>query len=233
MSRATVACLAVGVFHLCWLFSPHTVSDTRFARRVTGIERTPLNSTLCCPCICSSALHVAAVDVIDARCSALHTTQVLPWSGLSAVPVVATDPNFPGFEVRQYDAALWSRTNLTNVDFSAALDEGFHRLFDYIDQNKVPMEAPVLFKVVPGQGPTCKSAFQESFYFGCALICILFVSCLINDSVFYFSFCECIPCTGMSIRMVRSSPLSQLETQMCSLPEMRLWYALSCSLEAA
>eukprot|EP00694_Reclinomonas_americana_P007778 EC799191.1.p2 GENE.EC799191.1~~EC799191.1.p2 ORF type:complete len:219 (+),score=83.91 EC799191.1:94-750(+) len=80
--------------------------------------------------------------------------------------VLATDPKYPNFEIRQYDAAMWSRTNVTDIDFGKALTEGFDVLFRYIDSEKVPMEAPVLVKVVPGQGPTCKSFFQESFYFG-------------------------------------------------------------------
>lgn len=45
----------------------------------------------------------------------------------------------------------------------------FMKLFDYISggnsaKAKIPMTAPVLTKIEPGQGPNCESTFTMSFY---------------------------------------------------------------------
>ena len=75
----------------------------------------------------------------------------------------------PDYEVRQLDPSVWSSTTVESMDFTQASEEGFHRLFRYIsgdnvNQTKVPMAAPVLVDVQPGQGPACDTVFTTNFF---------------------------------------------------------------------
>mmetsp|Transcript_19280 Transcript_19280/g.48999 ORF Transcript_19280/g.48999 Transcript_19280/m.48999 type:complete len:209 (-) Transcript_19280:105-731(-) len=78
-------------------------------------------------------------------------------------------------EVRHYPAATWVSTVIQGVmDYEDAINEGFHRLFDYISGDNtarapVPMTAPVVVRVRAGAGPFCASNFTVSFFVPFAL----------------------------------------------------------------
>ncbi|CAL8469048.1 g8589 [Coccomyxa elongata] len=73
------------------------------------------------------------------------------------------------YEKRQYPSANWVSVNVENYTYSAAVSKGFAPLFDYIsgankEGVKINMTAPVLVKVLPGDGPFCQNNFTVSFY---------------------------------------------------------------------
>lgn len=93
-----------------------------------------------------------------------------PWfcHGLDC-PVFKALKGGAGYEAREYDASNWFSTSLTGVDLSEATDKMFEKLFDYIEGEndkkvKIKMTAPVLIRLIPGPGPTCKSNFTMSFF---------------------------------------------------------------------
>ncbi|GAX82798.1 hypothetical protein CEUSTIGMA_g10224.t1 [Chlamydomonas eustigma] len=72
-------------------------------------------------------------------------------------------------ELRNYAAAQWVSTNVSDVKYDEAVRTGFWRLFQYIsgtneEDLKIEMTAPVKVQVVPGAGPYCKSQFKISFF---------------------------------------------------------------------
>ncbi|CAH1788938.1 unnamed protein product [Owenia fusiformis] len=73
------------------------------------------------------------------------------------------------YEVREYEESRWASTDVYDMDFSKSGSIGFRRVFNYIAGNnaanaKIPMTAPVLRTIIPGQGPACESNFTTSFY---------------------------------------------------------------------
>ncbi|KAF8064606.1 HEBP2 [Scenedesmus sp. PABB004] len=78
-----------------------------------------------------------------------------------------------GFELRRYEPASWVSTKKSAMELDQAMGGGaggaFMKLFNYISganaaRAKIPMTAPVLTRVTPGQGPTCESEFVVNFY---------------------------------------------------------------------
>jgi hypothetical protein len=74
-----------------------------------------------------------------------------------------------GVELRRYEPSSWVSTKGTGMEKDAAMRGSFMKLFDYIsgansEKAKIPMTAPVLTKIEPGQGPNCESTFTMSFY---------------------------------------------------------------------
>lgn len=64
---------------------------------------------------------------------------------------------------------MWVSTNVTGINYTEAGQEGFNRLFQYIQganeqQVKIPMSSPVLTEIAPGAGPNCESGFIVSFF---------------------------------------------------------------------
>ncbi|XP_003383651.1 PREDICTED: heme-binding protein 1-like [Amphimedon queenslandica] len=58
------------------------------------------------------------------------------------------------YEERQYEPSKWVGTTITSDSYSQATEEGFKKLFDYIegankDGIKIPMASPVAVKIVP------------------------------------------------------------------------------------
>ncbi|XP_005089923.2 heme-binding protein 2 [Aplysia californica] len=73
------------------------------------------------------------------------------------------------YEERLYKESGWVSTKLMGIDFDAAQKKMFYRLFDYISganvkKEKITMTAPVLDRIIPGQGPACENNFTMSFY---------------------------------------------------------------------
>ncbi|GFO26520.1 heme-binding protein 2-like [Plakobranchus ocellatus] len=73
------------------------------------------------------------------------------------------------YEERAYRASRWVSTSVEGMDYSAAEEEMFDKLFLYIEgentkKQVIKMTAPVLTKVIAGSGPACKSNFTMSFY---------------------------------------------------------------------
>jgi hypothetical protein len=74
-----------------------------------------------------------------------------------------------GVELRRYEGASWVSTTGTGMEKDSAMRGSFMKLFDYISggnsaKTKIPMTAPVVTKIEPGQGPNCESTFTMSFY---------------------------------------------------------------------
>lgn len=73
------------------------------------------------------------------------------------------------WELREYKKASWVSTVVEGYVYETSISTGFKRLYDYIsgenEQHRViNMTAPVRTKVVPGDGPFCKSNFTISFF---------------------------------------------------------------------
>uniref|UniRef100_A0A383W6F1 SOUL heme-binding protein n=1 Tax=Tetradesmus obliquus TaxID=3088 RepID=A0A383W6F1_TETOB len=72
-------------------------------------------------------------------------------------------------ELRRYEPGSWVSIKREGMQLDSAMSGSFMKLFGYISGGnaagaKIEMTAPVLTKVVPGQGPTCESQFTMSFY---------------------------------------------------------------------
>lgn len=80
-----------------------------------------------------------------------------------------TSTQMDGYEIRQFEPSKWVGTTISSMNRKSAIMDGFRKLFKYISGNnatktKVPMAAPVATKIVPGQGPACKSEFTVLFF---------------------------------------------------------------------
>ena len=76
-----------------------------------------------------------------------------------------------GWEEREFPATKWISTDAFSINVQQSEESGaaFDRLFNYIDgQNsegmKIPMTAPVSFRIIAGEGPNCESNFTMSFF---------------------------------------------------------------------
>jgi len=73
------------------------------------------------------------------------------------------------YQLREYEPSRWVSTGAVGLDYREASTKNFHKLFDYISgqnvkKEKIAMTAPVINKVIPGQGPACESNFTMSFF---------------------------------------------------------------------
>ncbi|TKS76159.1 Heme-binding protein 2 [Collichthys lucidus] len=95
--------------------------------------------------------------------------QALFSTGLQNPKFTAEEKPGQDYEVRIYQAAKWVSTTVSGMQWDAAMNTGFRRLFSYIQGNNhskvnVDMTAPVSCRVDPGAGPACESQFTISFY---------------------------------------------------------------------
>jgi len=113
----------------------------------------------------------------------LYGAVMLALVGLAAARYVGDEPPFcrglecPKFTVdlrtrdyekRTYPVSKWVSTTIIGVDYEAASSQGFDKLFKYIsgqnsERKTISMTAPVINRVMPGQGPTCADNFTVSF----------------------------------------------------------------------
>ncbi|GJS87542.1 heme-binding protein 2-like protein, partial [Tanacetum coccineum] len=73
------------------------------------------------------------------------------------------------YEVRLYKESVWMTAPVKQTSFRSATNDGFHRLFQYIEganlnNSRLPMTVPVLTSLVPGAGPLDSSAYVVYFY---------------------------------------------------------------------
>eukprot|EP01121_Diplochlamys_sp_Union-15-3_P007494 TRINITY_DN1909_c0_g1_i2.p1 TRINITY_DN1909_c0_g1~~TRINITY_DN1909_c0_g1_i2.p1 ORF type:complete len:200 (+),score=32.62 TRINITY_DN1909_c0_g1_i2:83-682(+) len=81
-------------------------------------------------------------------------------------PVYTSISNTTNYEIRQYDAAKWTSTDLPDMTYEEAAEDGFFRLFDYISGKNqgnvdINMTAPVRFVAKQDKS---KENFTVSFY---------------------------------------------------------------------
>ncbi|KAI3785789.1 hypothetical protein L1987_44914 [Smallanthus sonchifolius] len=73
------------------------------------------------------------------------------------------------FEIRLYNDSVWMTAPVKEISFRKATNDGFHRLFQYIEganlnNSRVSMTVPVLTSIVHGAGPLDSSAYVVYFY---------------------------------------------------------------------
>ncbi|XP_070782102.1 heme-binding protein 2 [Enoplosus armatus] len=95
--------------------------------------------------------------------------QALFSTGLQNPKYTADEKKGQDYEIRTYHDTKWVSTTLSGMEWDAAMNAGFRRLFSYIQGNnhnkvKVDMTAPVTCRVDPGAGPACESQFTVSFF---------------------------------------------------------------------
>ncbi|XP_071731702.1 uncharacterized protein [Rutidosis leptorrhynchoides] len=71
------------------------------------------------------------------------------------------------FEIRLYNQTVWMTAPVKETSFRKATNDGFHRLFQYIEganlnNSRVSMTLPVLTSLIPGAGDS--SAYIVHFY---------------------------------------------------------------------
>merc|ERR1711963_39183 len=72
------------------------------------------------------------------------------------------------YELRRYNVTKWAAITKEGADRDSVNSGMFRTLFNYIDghnaaNTKIPMTAPVLMRVVHGQGPNCGTNFTMHF----------------------------------------------------------------------
>ncbi|XP_070589710.1 heme-binding protein 2 isoform X1 [Erythrolamprus reginae] len=90
-------------------------------------------------------------------------------SSLLGGPEKRLNRKAPDYEIRQYESAKWVCTSLRTIDWDAAINAGFMKLFNYIKGKnergtKIAMTAPVTCYVQPGAGPFSESITTVAFY---------------------------------------------------------------------
>lgn len=73
------------------------------------------------------------------------------------------------YEERMYEASNWVTTSMVGIDYKDAQSKMFMKLFNYISGNnakgeKIAMTAPVIERIIPGEGPACEDNFTMSFF---------------------------------------------------------------------
>ena len=112
---------------------------------------------------------------------AVHSLSAVPFrkeGPVSDKPSFCHDDDCPKFtvlktesdyELRKYEPSKWVGTTVPSMNWTAALNEGYSRLYKYRngenqEKKQIPMATPVATKIVPGQGPACESNFTILFF---------------------------------------------------------------------
>jgi len=103
-------------------------------------------------------------------CSVIKTEDGSPFfCRKNECPKFKEDYNSTAYEIRTYEPSKWVSTTITGINYLEAAEEGFDRLFAYIQgenvqHKKIPMTVPVINTVIPGTGPVCATKFTFSFF---------------------------------------------------------------------
>jgi len=73
------------------------------------------------------------------------------------------------YEIREYEMSQWVSVNQKGISWRESQYALFMKLFKYIsgenqEKKKVAMTAPVIDRIIPGQGPACEDDFTLSFF---------------------------------------------------------------------
>ncbi|XP_022099504.1 heme-binding protein 2-like [Acanthaster planci] len=106
--------------------------------------------------------------VLAGACVARHIAAEPAFCRELECPKFTTDYTTKDYEKRTYPQSMWVSTTIIGVDYQGASTQGFDKLFEYIsgknsEKKKIDMTAPVITRVMPGQGPTCADNFTVSF----------------------------------------------------------------------
>jgi SOUL heme-binding protein len=78
-------------------------------------------------------------------------------------PKFTTVSKHSGYDIREYPSQKWVSTTVPGIDWKTATDEGFMRLFHYIESHSVKMTAPVTNVIQPGQGPKERARKEHNY----------------------------------------------------------------------
>merc|ERR1712127_951283 len=73
------------------------------------------------------------------------------------------------YELREYEVSNWVSISQKDISWKQSQYSMFMKLFKYIsgenkDKKKITMTAPVIDRIIPGQGPACEDDFTMSFF---------------------------------------------------------------------
>jgi len=111
---------------------------------------------------------IVLLAVLVGACVARHLVDEPAFCRGLECPKFSVDYRTNEYEKRTYPMSMWVSTTIIGIDYKDATSQGFEKLFAYIsgsnaEKKKIDMTAPVINRVIPGQGPTCADNFTVSF----------------------------------------------------------------------
>ncbi|XP_038052882.1 heme-binding protein 2-like [Patiria miniata] len=112
--------------------------------------------------------EIVLLAVLAGACVARHVAKEPEFCRHLECPKYTMDYQTKDYEKRSYPLSMWVSTTIIGVHYDKASQEGFDKLFSYIsghnsENKKIAMTAPVIDRVIPGQGPDCADNFTVSF----------------------------------------------------------------------